>query len=142
MGQARYSFTCPSAIIYNFYLPGATGQAPMSSPRVLPRIWKQGVKIEDFLNLGGRKLVTQLTRMIIATLYIDLAKQNMLLYVIQCTYCLLGVKLLKFFLGLKQIQKILQNTTGCHFPKNLVFGSPNDSLVVAWVSPCRALFYI
>ena len=42
--------------------------------RVLPRIWKQGVKIEDLLNLGGRKLVTQFTRMIIATLYIDLSK--------------------------------------------------------------------
>ena len=50
--------------------------------RVLPRIWKHGVKIEDFINLGGRKLVTQFTRMIIATLYIDLAKQNVLLYVI------------------------------------------------------------
>ena len=51
---------------------------------MLPRIWKQGVKIEYFLNLGGRKLVTQFTRMIIATLYtsIDLAKQNVLLYVI------------------------------------------------------------
>ena len=46
------------------------------------------------------------------------------------------MKLFKYFLGLKQIQKILQNTTGCHFPKNLVFGSLNDSLVVAWVSPC------
>ena len=46
------------------------------------------------------------------------------------------MKLLKHFLGLKQIQKILQSTTGCHFPKNLGFGSRNDSLVVAWVSPC------
>ena len=25
-------FTCPSAIIYKFYLPGAMGQAPMSCP--------------------------------------------------------------------------------------------------------------
>ena len=49
--------------------------------------------------------------------------------------CLLGVKLLKYFLGLKQIQKIVQNTTGCHFPKHLVFGSRIDYLVVAWVSP-------
>ena len=48
----------------------------------LYRIWKQGVKIEDLWNLGWRKLVTQFTRMIIATLYIDLAKQNVLLYVI------------------------------------------------------------
>ena len=36
---------------------------------MLPRIWKQGVKIEDFWNLGGRKLVTQFTRAILATLY-------------------------------------------------------------------------
>ena len=54
----------------------------ITKPRVLPRIWKQRVKIEDFWNLGGRKLVTQFTRMIIATLYIDLAKQNVRLYVI------------------------------------------------------------
>ena len=59
---------------------GSAYRTPQS--RVLPRIWKQGVKIENFLNLGGRKLVTQFTRMIIATLYIDLAKQNLLLYVI------------------------------------------------------------
>ena len=32
VGQARYSFTCPTAIIYKFYLPWAMGQAPMSSP--------------------------------------------------------------------------------------------------------------
>ena len=42
--------------------------------RVLPRIWKQGVKIEIFFNLGGQKLVTQFTRMFIATLYIDITK--------------------------------------------------------------------
>ena len=34
---------------------------------------------------------------------------------------------MKYFLGLKQRQQILQNITGCH---------RNDSLVVAWVSPC------
>ena len=31
VGQARF-FTCPTAIIYEFYLPGAMGQAPRSSP--------------------------------------------------------------------------------------------------------------
>ena len=50
--------------------------------RVLPRVLKKGVKIEDFWNLGGRKLVTQFTRMFIATLYIDIAKQSMLFYII------------------------------------------------------------
>ena len=28
--------TCPTAIIYKFYLPGAMGQAPMSSPGAFP----------------------------------------------------------------------------------------------------------
>ena len=60
---------------------GMNGWRHVLEGRVLPRIWKQ-VKIEDFWNLGGRKLVTQFTRMIIATLYIDIAKQNVLLYVI------------------------------------------------------------
>ena len=31
-GKQDTVFTCPSAIIYKFYLPGAMGQAPMSSP--------------------------------------------------------------------------------------------------------------
>ena len=31
-GKQDTVLTCPSAIIYKFYLPGATGQAPMSSP--------------------------------------------------------------------------------------------------------------
>ena len=31
-GKQDTVFTCPTAIIYKFYLPGATGQAPMSSP--------------------------------------------------------------------------------------------------------------
>ena len=35
VGQARCIFTCPTAIIYKFYLPGAMGQAPMSSPGLL-----------------------------------------------------------------------------------------------------------
>ena len=35
-GQARYIvFTCPSAIIYKFYLPRITGQAPMLRPAYL-----------------------------------------------------------------------------------------------------------
>ena len=28
----------------------------------------------------------------------------------------------------QQIQKTVQNTTGCHFAKNLAFGNQNDSL--------------
>ena len=32
-------------------------------------------------------------------------------------------------------RKSCKNTNECHFPKNLVFGSRNDSLVVGWVSP-------
>ena len=32
VGQAKFSFHLPSAIIYKFYLAGATGKAPMSSP--------------------------------------------------------------------------------------------------------------
>ena len=35
----------------------------------------------------------------------------------------------------QKIQKILQNTTWCHFAKNLVFGSQNDSLTPGWVNP-------
>ena len=31
-GASNIVFTCPSAIIFKFYLPGATGQAQMSSP--------------------------------------------------------------------------------------------------------------
>ena len=33
------------------------------------------------------------------------------------------------------MQKILQDITGCHFTKNLMFGSQIDSLAVAWVGP-------
>ena len=32
VGKQDTVFTCPTAIIYKFYLPGATGQAPVSSP--------------------------------------------------------------------------------------------------------------
>ena len=32
LGKQDAVFTCPTAIIYKFYLPGAMGQAPMSSP--------------------------------------------------------------------------------------------------------------
>ena len=32
-----------------------------------------------------------------------------------------------------------RKTTGCHFPRNLVFGSRTDSLVVGWVSPCQCV---
>ena len=31
-GKQDTVFTCPSSIIYKFYLPGATGQAPILSP--------------------------------------------------------------------------------------------------------------
>ena len=33
-GKQDTVFTCPTAVIYKFYLPGATGQAPMSSPDI------------------------------------------------------------------------------------------------------------
>ena len=33
-GKQDTVFTCPSAITYKFYLPGATGQAPTSSPDI------------------------------------------------------------------------------------------------------------
>ena len=36
-GKQDAVFTCPTAIIHKFYLPGATGQAPMSSPEVSSR---------------------------------------------------------------------------------------------------------
>ena len=32
LGVSKIVFTCPSAIIYKFYMPGAKGQAPMLSP--------------------------------------------------------------------------------------------------------------
>ena len=50
-------------------------QDSLGSSIVLPRIWKQGVKIEDLWNFGGHKSVTQFTRIIITTLYIDTARQ-------------------------------------------------------------------
>ena len=60
--QPSVWWVCKLVLLTETYMTGEL-------TRVLPRIWKQGVKIEDFFNLGGRKLVTQFTRMIIATLY-------------------------------------------------------------------------
>ena len=42
-------------------------------------IWKQGVNTEDLWNLEGQKSVTQFTRIIIPTLYIDITRKNLLL---------------------------------------------------------------
>ena len=63
-----------------------------------------GVKIEDFFYLGGRKLVTQLTRMFIATLYIDIAKTKYP-FLHHLMYYLFKVELLKYFLGLNKYRK-------------------------------------
>ena len=40
-------FTCPSAIIYKFYLPGAMGKAPMSSPDYNAIIYLSHYKSQD-----------------------------------------------------------------------------------------------
>ena len=46
-------------------------------------IWKQGVKKDDFWKFGGRKSVTQFTSwIVIPTIYIDIAIQSLLLYII------------------------------------------------------------
>ena len=37
-GKQDTVFTCPSAIIFKFYLPGATGQALMSSPGIVGQL--------------------------------------------------------------------------------------------------------
>ena len=104
-------------------------------PGILPRIWEQGVKTEDLWNFGGQKSATQFTRIITQTLYIDIARRRLFLYIIKCTFCLVWMKLLKYFLW----QKILQHSTCCHFAKNLVFVSQDDSLAPGWVRPCLYL---
>ena len=49
-------------------------------------------------------------------------------------------KTFEIFPRTQQIQKILQNTTGCHFAQNLVFGSQNDSPSPAWISPWLSVY--
>ena len=49
---------------------------------LLPGFGNKGSELSIFYNLGGRRLVTQFTRMIIANLYIDKEKQSMLFYII------------------------------------------------------------
>ena len=59
------------------------------------------------------------------------ASSHHLMYLLSCMS-----KTFELFPWTLHSQKILQNLSGCHFPKNTVFRSQNDSLVVGWVSPC------
>ena len=93
----------------------------MAISRVLPMIWKQEVKTEDLWNVRGRRSGRQFPIIIISALYFNLETHILFCFIILSTYLLVLAKLMKYFPWTQHIQKILQNTTGCLFTKNLVF---------------------